>query len=611
MFARGNPSKALIGFVCSIGAAAGLFAPSASAQVAIKAVEAVSGLAQPVGVYALPGDSNRLFVVEQTGRIQLVDITTLPGTIAATPFLNVGSTGLGLIQSGGERGLLGLAFDPNYNVNGHFYIYYTSTGSPYSLRIDRFTATGAPFASPAAALAATTANTATRVNLISISHPTFTNHNGGSLQFGTDGMLYAGVGDGGSANDPSENAQNMNSLLGKLLRLDVNDTSTADGDGVYVPNDNPFRATGGATHPYIWALGLRNPWRIDIDRMTGDLWIGDVGQDTAEEVNFQARYIAGAGGNAAQVAGRNYGWDCREGLNASTSTDVGCVPTAVGVYTNPIKVYLHAGDLACSITGGTVYRGTAIPELVGAYFHADYCGNWVRSFRYNSTAGTFSDLRDWTGQLNRTATTASGVVDFAEDAQGELYYSSVTQGRVFKIVEDTVNCGCPCTLAGDQNLVLADNGETDEGWTASLDGAIDGDWQRGIPVSDGTFASDPYSDSDGSGRAWLTANRVGESVPEALLGNRRDTYVLRVRGNSMIDEQIRDGDWVVVEDRKTANNDEMVVALLKDSDVTLKTFYRDNGRIRLQPANVTMDPIYADPADVQIQGVVVGVMRRY
>lgn len=502
---------ALLAFFTAV--AVGALSPVARAQVALKSELVATGLTQPVGIYSIPGDNNRLFVVEKTGRIKIVDITTTPGTVAGTPFINLGSGGLALVSTNSERGLLGLAFDPNYTTNGHFYVFFTTTGTSYTLRIERFTATGAPFANQAAAFAASTANAASRLTMLSIPHPTFSNHNGGSLQFGPDGMLYAGVGDGGDANDPSENAQNLDVLLGKILRIDVNDQSASDGDAVYVPNDNPFRAAGGTIRPYIWAYGLRNPWRIDLDRDTGDLWIADVGQDTAEEVNFQARFIPGAGGNAAQVAGRNYGWDCREGFGAANGNpgDVGCVATATG-YTDPIKVYLHNGDLACSITGGIVYRGAAIPELDGAYFHADYCGGWLRSFRYNSTTNAVTDLRDWTAQLNRSGITINGIVDFGEDAQGELYYSSVTLGRVYRIARDTETCGCPCSLPDDQVLLFSDNGQTNEGWTATIGVDVtDGGWQRGVPVNDATVAADPYSDSDGSGSAWLTANRAGNS----------------------------------------------------------------------------------------------------
>lgn len=483
-------------------------AGAARAQSGIKAQLAGSGFSAPVGIYSIPGDTNRLFIVQQGGLIRILDLTT--GMPLATPFLNVSSTGLNRISTASERGLLGLAFDPNYTTNGRFYVYYTAitTGA---VVIERFTATGAPFANQAAALAAATANTSSGLVMLSITHSTNNNHNGGSLLFGTDGMLYAGVGDGGGGNDFPENAQNLDVLLGKILRLDVNDSSSGDGDALYVPDDNPFRSFGGSIRPYIWAYGMRNPWRIDRDRLTGDLWIGDVGQDTQEEIDFQPKHVPGVGGNTAIVGGRNYGWDCREGLIAAPGSpatdpdpDFGCDATAGG-YIDPVKVYLHAGDLACSVTGGVVYRGAAMPAFQGVYFHADYCGNWARSFRLNGAGTGYTDLRDWTAQLNRGTSAVNGVVDFGEDAAGEVYFASVTTGNIWKIVPDTTDCGCPCTLSGHQNLLFSDNGETDQGWTTSVVGATDGPWERGIPNTPST-AVDPVCDSDGSGSCWLTDN---------------------------------------------------------------------------------------------------------
>lgn len=498
---------------CVIAAAAVLTSPMASlGQVVLRSEQVASGLSQPLGVFSIPGDTGRLFVVEQVGRIRIINLTTTPPTISGT-FLDLTSAGLNLTAASGERGLLGLAFDPNYVTNGRFYVYYTTLGSPFFSRIDRFTATGAPFANQAAAFAAATANTASRTTLLQFQQD-FANHNGGDMAFGPDGMLYIGSGDGGSANDPNERAQNLATLLGKLIRLDVNDTSATDGDGLYVPDDNPFR-TNGDPADKIWAYGLRNPWRLSFDRLTGDLWIGDVGQDAQEEINFQPALTAG---NLSTLRGRNYGWDCREGFIAAPATDLGCDPNnppnnpgGQTAYTDPVKSYLHTAG-ACSVTGGYVYRGTAIPELQGAYFHADYCGNWVKSFRYNGT--TVSDERDWTGQLNAGQSPApvQGLAALGQDAAGELYLVSINLGRVYKIVRDLVNCGCPCVLSGNQGIVFEDDFETDKGWTAIVGpGVTAGAWQRGVPVNDPGWAYGPASDGDGSGSAYLTLNVPGNS----------------------------------------------------------------------------------------------------
>ncbi|MFN7019786.1 MAG: PQQ-dependent sugar dehydrogenase [Phycisphaerales bacterium] len=491
-----------LGLLCALTCV--LLLPSvASAQVFLRSQQIVSGLSQPVGGYAIPGDNNRMFIVQQGGLVRILNLTT--NTISATPFLNLSSTGLNLTAASGERGLLGMAFDPDYVQNGRFYVYYTTLGTTFFSRVDRFTANGAPFASQAAAFAASTANTASRVTLLEFQQD-FSNHNGGALVFGTDGMLYVGAGDGGSANDPNNRAQNLATLLGKLIRLDVNDETIADGDGLYVPNDNPFRANGNPADK-IFAYGLRNPWRITRDRETGDLWIGDVGQDAQEEINFQPALTPQ---NFSMIAGRNYGWDCREGLIATPASGLGCDPSAPG-YTDPIKVYLHSAG-ACSLTGGYVYRGADIPELQGTFFTADYCGNFIRSFRYNGT--TVSDEQDWTSQLNGTLspTPIQGLATFAEDARGELYFLSINTGRMYKIVRDDQNCGCPCVVAPERPLAFSDNFETNRGWTATVTpGTTDGGWERGVPVNDPTWGQAPISDSDGSGQCYVTANRNGNS----------------------------------------------------------------------------------------------------
>ncbi len=501
-----------------VGLAIGCAAATSHAQptLPIRAQVVVSGLSSPVGVYAIPGDTARVFIVQKGGLIRLLNI---PGnTLNATPFINLGgSGGLGRISTDGERGLLGLAFDPNYTSNGHFYVYYTqvTTGA---VIIERFTATGAPFANQAAAFSAATADTTSGLIMLNVSHPGANNHNGGALFFGTDGKLYAAIGDGGGANDFNENAQSTTTLLGKLARLDPTDSSAVDGDGLWVPNDNPRRALGGAVQPYIWADGLRNPWRVDVDRLTGDIWIGDVGQDVQEEINFQPNYIAGGGGNFAQVANRDYGWDCREGLVVAPgdpfndpNPDFGCDPNLPG-YTDPIQIYRHLGDNACSITGGIVYRGSAIPSMDGYYVHADYCGNWVRAIKYNAGTSTVTDFADLTGHINRGANISGGIVDFGEDASGEVYFSNINLGTLYKIVADTTTCGCPCALTGPQGLIFEDNAETDKGWGFSIGaGVTDGPWERAVPVNDINTTSDPAADSDGSGRAFVTDNAAGNS----------------------------------------------------------------------------------------------------
>lgn len=337
-----------------------------------------SGLSSPVFL-AAPLNDGRVFVVQQGGLIRVVR----NGQLQTTPFLDISSR----VLSGGERGLLSVAFHPQYATNHYFYVYFTSQPSG-DIRIERFTATSAEVADPA-----------TSKLVITAPHSANNNHNGGLLAFGPDGMLYAGLGDGGGSGDPLGNGQNFNSLLGSLLRLDV------DGDDPYaIPADNPF--VGQVNHRgEVWAKGLRNPWRYAFDPPTGRLFIADVGQDLWEEINVEP----------TTTGGLNYGWNIMEGLtcyNASTCDQTGLEP--------PVLVYNHSDG--CSITGGYVYRGGAIPEITGSYFYSDYCSGWLRSFRYDN--GVLTAQKDW-------GLTASAVKSFGVDAAGELYI--ISSNSVFKI----------------------------------------------------------------------------------------------------------------------------------------------------------------------------------
>jgi len=331
-----------------------------------------SGLSSPVFL-AQPLDDGRVFVVEQGGRIRVVRDSVLQ----TTPFLDLSTR----VLSGGERGLLSVAFHPQYATNHFFYVYFT-TQTNGDIRIERFTTTSN----------AEVADPATSKLILTAPHSTYPNHNGGLLAFGLDGMLYAGLGDGGSGGDPLGNGQNFNSVLGSLLRLDVD-----HGDPYAIPADNPF--VGQANHRgEVWAKGLRNPWRYAFDAPTGLLYIADVGQGAHEEVDVVA----------ANRAGLNYGWNVMEGLscyNASTCTQTG--------FELPLIDYGHNGP--CSITGGYVYRGSAIPAIRGHYFYSDYCAGFLRSFRYQN--GVAVDQKDW--GLTTTKVTSFGV-DFA----GELYMMS-------------------------------------------------------------------------------------------------------------------------------------------------------------------------------------------
>ena len=362
--------------------------PPAVPSNALKFQAVAQNLSAPLYLTAPAGDVGRVFVVEQGGIIRLVDIPS--GNVHAIPFLDIAS----LVASGGERGLLGLAFDPSFDVNGRFYVFYTNGAGDIVIARYLRSSTNGDIADPASG-----------VQLLTISHSTFANHNGGMLAFGPDRCLYAGVGDGGSEGDPDNRAQDLTQLLGKILRLDP-ETGGACANGV----PNPFGV--GNQRPEAWSLGLRNPFRFSFDRLTGDLFIGDVGQDAREEIDVSRAPSAGRG--------LNFGWRLMEGFacfNPSTNCDPGGL-------TLPVLDYLHAQG-ACSVIGGFVYRG-AIASLKGTYFYGDFCAGFVRSFRFT---GQVTEQTEWP-LLNAGP---NSITSFGEDAQGELYVT-IQSGILFKIV---------------------------------------------------------------------------------------------------------------------------------------------------------------------------------
>lgn len=346
------------------------------------------GLDFPLYLTTAPGDNNRLFIVEKGGLIRIIK----NGTLLGTPFLDIRH----LVSTKGEQGLLGLAFDPNYAANGRFYVSYTNTAG--DSRIVRYLVSGNPDVAQAAS---------DRV-LLTIDQP-FANHNGGDIVFGPDGYLYIGMGDGGSGNDPEGNGQDLTDLLGSLLRIDV----SPQGDYT-VPGDNPF--IGQATaRPELWDFGLRNPWRFSFDRLTGDLYIADVGQNAREEIDVAP---------AAQGRGKglNYGWNIMEGTLCTPGVNPDCNKTGL---TLPVLDYDHSGG-ACSVTGGYVYRGSALPQIRGTYFYGDYCAGWVKSFVYRN--GTATNQKNW-----ESLRPGGNITSFGEDGEGELYILT-SQGGVYRII---------------------------------------------------------------------------------------------------------------------------------------------------------------------------------
>lgn len=348
------------------------------------------GFDSPIFLTAAPGDGARLFVLEQVSARVLI---VRGGEVSATPFLDINAK---VSNDGGERGLFSLAFHPDYAANGLFFVCYSDNGGATVIERYRVSA-NADAADPASGLI-----------ILAVAQP-FANHNGGMIAFSpVDGFLYAGLGDGGSANDPEGNGQDRAALLGKMLRIDV------DGAAPYaIPASNPFAdGVGGA--PEIWAYGLRNPWRFSFDRETGDLYIGDVGQGAREEIDFQPFDSPG---------GENYGWNIAEGFACPGGE--GACGTNAG-FTPPIHDYSQG--IARSVTGGYVYRGSAMPAEVGNYFFADYVSGKVWSFRRDGTG--VADLRDRTADFGGI----EGIASFGEDADGELYVLSLSSGEVFRLV---------------------------------------------------------------------------------------------------------------------------------------------------------------------------------
>lgn len=391
----GTRLRAAVWLTASLAAAAPASAP---AQIASERV--ASGLAWPVFVTAPAGDAERLFIVQQGGRVLVLK----NGAVLPTPFLDI-STLVATPAQWSEQGLLGLAFHPAYAVNGRFFVNYTNKAGDTVVARYQVSAGDPDLADPGSAAI-----------LLTVAQP-YDNHNGGTLAFGpVDGFLYIGMGDGGGAGDPENRAQDDGTLLGKLLRIDV------DGAAPYaIPFDNPF-AGPGAPLDEIWAKGLRNPYRFAFDPLNGDLYVADVGQNDWEEVNYAA---------AGEGAGRNYGWRIMEGSHCYLPAS-GCPTAGLAL---PIHEYDH--ETGCSITGGAVYRGAAIPALQGHYFFADYCTNRIWSLKLEG--GAVVAFAEWTSALAPGAAgqAIEDIAAIAPDGNGELYLVDRgldRSGEIYRIV---------------------------------------------------------------------------------------------------------------------------------------------------------------------------------
>lgn len=347
-------------------------------------LQVVSGLSRPVSMAHAGDGSGRIFILEQAGRVRIIE----DGELIQAPFLDITDR---VGSQASEQGLLGLDFHPRYTENGYFFVNYTDSSGDTS--ISRFQVTADP----------NQADSASETRLLHVPQP-FGNHNGGKVAFGPDGYLYLSLGDGGSAGDPQNNGQSLDTFLGKILRLDV------DGEEPYgIPPDNPFVSGGGL--PEIWAYGLRNPWRFSFDRLTGDLYIADVGQNSFEEINFQP---------AASSGGENYGWNIVEGFECFRAGD--CDTTGLAA---PVVVYPTRSEGSCSVTGGFVYRGENLPEWQGIYLYGDYCSGRVWGLLQGENG-------EW--QDERLFETGASITSFGEDEAGELYLVS-HGGQLYRLEE--------------------------------------------------------------------------------------------------------------------------------------------------------------------------------
>jgi len=348
----------------------------------IRTVPVITGIAGPTDIQNAGDGSGRLFLVQQDGLIRVWQ----NGALLSAPFLDIRSK----TKADGEKGLLGLAFPPNFVSTRRFYVDYTDLNGNTVIGMYRLTADP------------NVGDSTSETVMLTVQQP-FPNHKGGQVRFGPDGYLYIALGDGGSGGDPFKNGQNLGTLLAKLLRVDVE----SDPGHVRIPPDNPFVNTPGARGE-IWAYGLRNPWRFSFDRATNDLWIGDVGQDAYEEVDFQ---------RAGDRGGENYGWNLMEGLHCYQQ---GCSQDGL---TLPILEYSHDGG-NCSITGGFVYRGRGSPGERGVYFYGDYCTGLIWGAEHQGT-----------GWVQRQVLASKfGITTFGEDEAGELYVSGYKEGGIYQVI---------------------------------------------------------------------------------------------------------------------------------------------------------------------------------
>jgi glucose/arabinose dehydrogenase len=430
-----------------------------------------NGFSSPLHVAAPPGDTTRLFVVQRGGLIRIINLTN--NTVVGTPFLDVNDGPETDVDTQGEGGLLSMAFHPDYASNGQFFVYYTtdlSGGSNvFGTRISLFTVSGNP----------NVADPASETVFLELTQPA-TNHNGGMVAFrpnDSNNYLYVSLGDGGGGCDPSERAQDITNKFGSILRIDVDLGPSGDVANPFAPGSNPFVDGPGGDEDLIWVFGLRNPYRFSFDRMTGDLYIGDVGQGSREEISFQS---------AASAGGENYGWDAFEGF-LNPPPGCGTVAPALPSMVPPLHDYGRTDGQV--VTGGNVYRGLDYASLAGRYYFTDFGSGRFWSFVRNGAG--ISDLQDHTAALNPSSANVSG---FGEDSRGELYFTNFS-GEVWQITDpdsspvDTDQDLLPDSVETNTGMFIDENdtGTDPNDPDTDNDGVIDG-----IEVFFGTDPNDPF-----------------------------------------------------------------------------------------------------------------------
>ncbi len=495
-----------------------------------------TGLTQPTDIENA-GDE-RLFITEQQGIIKVISGA---GTVLSTPFLDIRSR---VGDNANERGLLGLAFHPDYANNGYFFVNYTNNSG--DTRVSRFSVSEED---------PNQADPDSEVIILEIDQP-YSNHNGGCIKFGPDGYLYIGMGDGGSGGDPYGNGQNGQALLAKILRIDI-DTGNPYG----IPADNPFVGDDSVLDE-IWALGVRNPWRFSFDRETGDLWIADVGQDEWEEIDFQPAESAG---------GENYGWNCYEGFMHYEPTSCGGGP-----YMPPIHSYPHDFSTGgCSVTGGYVYRGTENPGLTGWYLYTDYCTGIIWALHRDDTG-------EWVNEI-LTDASFDNYSTFGENSSGELFIGDLIYGKIYKIVESCTQLAVSAQVSdesclGDANGMIA--------LAATGEGAVTYTWSNGATLDTlENLTSGDYTVtvSDASGCQKVFSFTVGNSSPSSPTVDVFDDHLA-------VAESYAGYQWYLDEE------------LLPDS-TNATIFFTESGDYSLEVTNEQGCTAFSDPVTVIVQAV--------